>query len=115
MRRGGRHEPGVPSERRDSRAQWPAARDRGGGLGARIHTYAERVAPSVRHAVAQLFEVNFILTSSVIVRRDALAETGGFDPRLSHAEDLDLWIRLARRWPATATRRALVRYQHREG
>jgi glycosyltransferase involved in cell wall biosynthesis len=80
-----------------------------------IQTYAELNDPYVGQPLAQLFEVNFILTSSVIVRRSALEETQGFDPRLSHAEDLDLWIRLARRWPATGTRRALVRYQHRSG
>jgi GT2 family glycosyltransferase len=62
--------------------------------------------------VGQLFELNFILTSSVMIRRDALESTGGFDESMSHAEDLDLWIRLARRWPAAATARALVRYQH---
>ena len=50
-----------------------------------------------------------------MARRDALEASGGFDEGLSHAEDLDLWIRLARRWPAAASRRALVRYQHRPG
>jgi hypothetical protein len=33
--------------------------------------------------------------SSVVVRRDALERVGGFDPQLSTAADLDLWIRLA--------------------
>lgn len=80
-----------------------------------LQTYADLSEPYVGQPVAELFEVNFILTSSVVVRRDALEALGGFDERLSHAEDLDLWIRLARRWPATASRRALVRYQHREG
>jgi len=77
--------------------------------------YADVHEPYVGQPVAELLEVNFILTSSVVVRRDALEQLGGFDPSLSHAEDLDLWIRLARRWPATASRRALVRYQHRAG
>lgn len=63
--------------------------------------------------VAELFEVNFILTSSMVASRAALEASGGFDETLSHAEDLDLWIRLARRWPAAATARPLVRYQHR--
>lgn len=80
-----------------------------------LQTYADLSEPYVGQPVAELFEVNFVLTSSVVVRRDALEALGGFDERLSHAEDLDLWIRLARRWPATASRRALVRYQHREG
>ena len=77
--------------------------------------YADLPEPYVGQPVAELIEVNFILTSSVVVRREALESTGGFDESMSHAEDLDLWIRLARGWPAAASRRALVRYQHRAG
>ena len=89
-------------------------------LDGRLHAswlglYADLTEPWCGAPVAQLFEVNFVLTSSVVVRRAALEALGGFDPSLSHAEDRDLWIRLARRGPATASRRALVRYQHREG
>ena len=77
--------------------------------------YADLSEAYVGSPVAELLEVNFVLTSSVVARRDALELAGGFDETLSHAEDLDLWIRLARRWPAAASPRALVRYQHREG
>ena len=34
--------------------------------------------------------------SNVVVRAETLAATGGFDPRLRHLADWDLWIRLAR-------------------
>ena len=74
--------------------------------------YAELPEPYFGQPVAELFTVNFVLTSSVIVRRDALEAIGGFNETMSHAEDLDLWIRLARRWPAVGTTRPLVRYQH---
>ena len=74
--------------------------------------YAELPDPYVGQPVAALIDVNFILTSSVMMRRDALESTGGFVESMSHAEDIDLWIRLARRWPAVATTRRLVRYQH---
>ncbi len=77
--------------------------------------YADVVEPYVGSPVAQLFEVNFVLTSSTVVRRAALEAVGGFDESLSHAEDLDLWIKLSRRGRAVASRRALVRYQHKEG
>jgi glycosyltransferase involved in cell wall biosynthesis len=80
-----------------------------------LETYAELPEGYVGRPIEALFEVNFVLTSSAVVRRDALEALGGFDERLSHAEDLDLWIRLARRWPAAGSRRALVRYQHRPG
>jgi Glycosyl transferase family 2 len=77
-----------------------------------LATFTEFSEPYVGQPVAELFEVNFVLTSSVVVRRDVLAATGGFDERMTHAEDLELWIRLARGWPATASGRPLVRYQH---
>lgn len=80
-----------------------------------LELYADLAEPWCGSPVEQLFEVNFVLTSSVVVRRAALEASGGFDEGLTHAEDLDLWIRLARRGPATASRRPLVRYQHREG
>jgi len=64
--------------------------------------------------VAELIDVNFILTSSVLVRRSALEALGGFDETLSHAEDVDLWIKLSRRGLATASGRPLVRYRARD-
>jgi hypothetical protein len=76
-----------------------------------LAAYVELRPPYVGHPVAELLEVNFVLTSSVVVRRRLLEQVGGFDPNLSHAEDLDLWIRLAKRSPATAAARPLVRYQ----
>lgn len=77
--------------------------------------YADIPDPYIGQPVAGLIDVNFILTSSVVVRRDALESLGGFVDTMSHAEDIDLWIRLARRWPAAATTRRLVRYQHLPG
>lgn len=80
-----------------------------------LSTYADLPEAYAGRPVAELFDVNFVLTSSVIVRRDLLEALGGFDEGMSHAEDLDLWIRLARQTPAVASKRALVRYQHRAG
>jgi len=77
--------------------------------------YAEIEEPYLGVPLAELFEVNFVLTSSVVARRDALEALGGFREDMSHAEDLDLWIRLALRGPAAGTGRPLVRYQHRPG
>jgi glycosyltransferase involved in cell wall biosynthesis len=76
---------------------------------------AELPEPWAGRPIGELFDVNFILTSSMVVRRDLLETLGGFDETMSHAEDLDLWIRLARTAPGTADRRPLVRYQHRPG
>lgn len=80
-----------------------------------LASYADLPESYAGRPVAELLEVNFILTSSVMVRRELLEQLGGFDPAMSHGEDLDLWIRLARSSPATASRRPLVRYQHLAG
>jgi GT2 family glycosyltransferase len=77
--------------------------------------YGEIASDYSGSPLAELVEVNFILTSSVVARRDRLEALGGFREDLSHAEDLDLWIRLARSGTAAASPRALVRYQHRPG
>src|SRR5215831_5313394 len=42
-----------------------------------------------------LVEQNFVVNSTVTVRREALLECGGCDPSLRAAVDLDLWLRLA--------------------
>lgn len=38
--------------------------------------------------------------SSAVIRRDALELVGGFDPRYRVCQDWDLWMRVARRFPA---------------
>ena len=43
----------------------------------------------------QLLRENFIHTSSVLLRREAIAEVGMFESSLRGAEDLDLWLRLS--------------------
>jgi GT2 family glycosyltransferase len=56
------------------------------------------IAPTLRGEVlADLLGGNLISGSgsAVVVRRSLLQQTGGFDERLSFAEDWDLWLRLA--------------------
>lgn len=49
--------------------------------------------------------------SNVMVRADALAQVGTFDPELRRTEDWDLWIRLARTGPPAFVPRPLVAYR----
>lgn len=49
--------------------------------------------------------------SNVIVRADALADVGPFDPNLRRTEDWDMWLRLARIGPPAYVPRPLVAYR----
>jgi glycosyltransferase involved in cell wall biosynthesis len=59
--------------------------------------------PPVRQPVLQgdlyprLMSMRLVRTSTVLARKDVLLAAGGFDESLEMAEDLDLWLRLARR------------------
>jgi len=43
-----------------------------------------------------LIRANFVGTSSVMARREALIGAGGFDESLGNGDDLDMWLKLAR-------------------
>jgi glycosyltransferase involved in cell wall biosynthesis len=62
-----------------------------------------------------LLRENFVPTSSAIVRKDLLAETGLFKPQLRGGQDFDLWLRIARRAEFTWLRPCLVFLRHHEG
>jgi glycosyltransferase involved in cell wall biosynthesis len=50
--------------------------------------------PRVLRSPAPLVADNFVPLSASLVRREAARRAGAFDPGLTHAEDLDFWIRL---------------------
>lgn len=55
--------------------------------------------------------------SSVVLRREALIETGGFDESLRAGQDVDMWLRIALRRPANifCIPAVLTYYRRREG
>ncbi len=59
----------------------------------------EVLIPQEQFAWGLLHE-NFIGTSGVVMRREALARVGGFDESLTYSEDRDLWFRFAHDGPA---------------
>ncbi len=66
--------------------------------------------------VATLYESNPIPTSSMLLRRSALAAAGGFASTVAVAEDWDLWLRLAAAGEAfVCAADAVVRYRRHPG
>lgn len=59
-----------------------------------------------------LLRQNFICTPSVLIRRDVLEATGGFDDRLPRLQDWDLWIRVAAVTRFACVPLPLVRVHH---
>ena len=56
-------------------------------------------------------EAQFIYTSSIAVATWALENEPGFPEGVSHGEDLELWVRLALRWPVAYCGRVTVNYR----
>ena len=51
------------------------------------------------------------LPSTVLVKKDVFLEIGGFDVRLKHAEDWDLFVRIAERFPTHCVEQKLVKHR----
>lgn len=66
-------------------------------LGGRIYPLydSELVPAEGSEAWRMLLAYSFVATPTVVARRSAIEEVGGFDTALAIGEDQDLWIRLA--------------------
>lgn len=61
----------------------------------------------------QLFsEQNFIIASSVIVRKEVFETTGLFDEQLFNCQDWDMWLRIAFYFKVAGINKPLVKYRH---
>lgn len=81
-------------------------------------TSRQGVAPAGDITLEALLYTNLIATtSSVIARAPLLKEMGGFEPTMRHAEDLDLWLRIAARADVriVSTGTVLIDRREREG
>lgn len=67
----------------------------------------------VPDAMARLLQKNFVPTGTVMVRRAILEEVGVFDSGIRYGEDLELWSRVAARYPVICMPEVqLLRRQH---
>jgi len=61
----------------------------------------------------QLFsEQNFVISSSVVVRKNVFETTGLFDEQLVNCQDWDMWLRIAFYFNVTGINKTLVKYRH---
>ena len=65
----------------------------------------------VPQALSRLVQVNFIPTSSVMVRKSALVQVGVFDTAIRYGEDLELWARIAAQYSIACLPEVLIRYR----
>jgi glycosyltransferase involved in cell wall biosynthesis len=65
--------------------------------------------------VRRIAVLDVVTTPSVVVRRAAYEALGGFDPRLVHAADWEMWIRIAAHYPVWYEARPLAGYRMHAG
>lgn len=73
--------------------------------------FAELRGNPIPQALSRLVQVNFIPTSSAMVRKSALAQVGVFDTAIRYGEDLELWARIASRYAIACLPDVLIRYR----
>ena len=56
---------------------------------------------------------NCMHTSSIIVKKEAIIEAGGFDERFKTCEDYDLWMRITKKYPVLFVNKVLCGYRVR--
>jgi glycosyltransferase involved in cell wall biosynthesis len=72
--------------------------------------------PEARGRIYELLTVhNVMVGSSVVARRRAIEEAGGFDEDLTSIENWDLWIRIARGWAIEYIDEPLTLYRVHSG
>jgi len=62
-----------------------------------------------------LVRANFLIVSTILIRRSAILAAGLFDASLRVVEDWDLWLRLAQKETFVGIRTCLVRYRLHSG
>jgi glycosyltransferase involved in cell wall biosynthesis len=74
------------------------------------------VAPGrLINPITQFYEVYMLGSQSVVIKRECLDATGYFDERLPALEDLELFIRLSKRFDFCRIPEPLVRYYETDG
>lgn len=94
-----------------SENQIPGREDTGRMEKSKMHTRFQKDQP----LFVQLYRANFLATSCLTIRKEALTMAGGFRSCIGYAEDYDLWLRIARTGRLYLSERALGYYITRKG
>ena len=98
---------GILTREPDTVLAWADSQPFGAGDGPSLMASAP---PSGECDVAALLTARcVVITSTVVTRRQAVVEAGGFDEALHRCEDFDLWLRLALRGRLVYSREVLGR------
>lgn len=76
-----------------------------------VGLWSDDLKPVTGKAWRQLLVENVIPCCTVIIRRDVLEAVGGFDEQLEAYEDIDLWVRVAQRWPLHYLSKPVAEYR----
>jgi GT2 family glycosyltransferase len=94
----------------DAVLAWADSQPFGAGVAADAPTLMTSEPPAGECDVTALLTGRCVVfTSTVLARRQAVVDAGGFDETLHRCEDYDLWLRLARRGRLLYTREILGR------
>jgi hypothetical protein len=63
----------------------------------------------------KLFVQNFMPLLTVVARKDAIRKAGVFDPKYRTAEEYDLWLKIAERFPVDFVAQPLAKYRVHDG
>lgn len=83
--------------------------------GSQIGRFFDTIRPKGGFIFKELLLDNFIVTSSVIVRKDILNEIGGFNERFSLSEDFDLYLRIAEHYKIDFVDAPLLKHRIHSG
>lgn len=74
------------------------------------HIDCVRHFDNARNPFVALFLRGFVATSTVVARKAAILDAGGFDPTITAGQDYDLWLAIAAASPFKVFGEALTRY-----
>jgi len=80
-----------------------------------LEFFRELAGKPVPHAVARLLETNFVNTSVIVLPKSVLLDVGGFDAEIRYGEDLELWARIAARYPVACVPEVLGLWRNHTG